>query len=258
MPRTRSQITELVVPTSRKRLASESDSAPPKKRTKTAGAASTCATKQPEAKSCLEFLQSDVDALPLTSDLDSARAFKKQPKRADASCSAFAKKGEKPEAGSDEIAPCSPVIPELPKEALVETTKRLPKRSSSKEAPVETTKRLSKRSSSKESTANERQEDEKKSTVSSGSLGCSNVQSSIPGMSIAEIRAVLGEQRKLFQDNGYVSLIDTVCPNMTRMEFDFRYVYGIAVKRHAKHKRASACNKDGDDDEGDDIDNGDV
>ena len=71
------------------------------------------------------------------------------------------------------------------------------------------------------------------------------VQSSIPGMSIAEIRAILGEQRKIFQEQGYVSMIDEVYPNMSRLEFDFRYVQGIARKRHAKHKRASArqCTK---------------
>lgn len=74
----------------------------------------------------------------------------------------------------------------------------------------------------------------------SDAAGGNNVQSSIPGMSIATIRSILGEQRKQFQENGYVSLIDEVYPGMTRYEFDYRYVYGIAVKRHAKHKRASA------------------
>ena len=74
----------------------------------------------------------------------------------------------------------------------------------------------------------------------SDAAGGSNVQSSIPGMTIAEIRSILGEQRKQFQENGYVSIIDEVYPNMSRLEFDYRYVYGIAVKRHAKHKRASA------------------
>ena len=59
-------------------------------------------------------------------------------------------------------------------------------------------------------------------------------------MSIAQIRVVLGEQRKQFQETGYVDLVDEVCPNMTRMQFNYRYVHGIAVKRHAKHKRASA------------------
>ena len=69
------------------------------------------------------------------------------------------------------------------------------------------------------------------------------VQSSIPGMSIAQIRSILGEQRKLFQENGYVALIDEVCPNMTRLEFDYRYVHGIALKRHQKHKRATGRQK---------------
>lgn len=82
------------------------------------------------------------------------------------------------------------------------------------------------------------------SEVSSGSATAmasgNNVQSSIPGMSIAQIRAVLGEQRKQFQETGYVDLVDEVCPGMTRMQFNYRYVHGIAVKRHAKHKRASA------------------
>lgn len=68
----------------------------------------------------------------------------------------------------------------------------------------------------------------------------SNVQSSIPGMSIAEIRAILGEQRKAFQENGYVDLTDEVCTGLSRYEFNYKYVFGIAVKRHAKHKRASA------------------
>ena len=76
--------------------------------------------------------------------------------------------------------------------------------------------------------------------ASSDAAGGNNVQSSIPGMSIATIRSILGEQRKQFQENGYVSLIDEVYPGMTRYEFDYKYVYGIACKRHAKHKRASA------------------
>jgi hypothetical protein len=66
------------------------------------------------------------------------------------------------------------------------------------------------------------------------------VQSSIPGISIAQIRSVLGDQRKLLQETGYVGMVDEVVPGMTRLEFDFRYVRGIAVKRHAKHRRASA------------------
>ena len=70
-----------------------------------------------------------------------------------------------------------------------------------------------------------------------------NVQSSIPGMSIAQIRAVLGEQRKQFQEQGYVDMIDEVFDGMTRIEFDYKYVFGIAQKRHAKHKRASTKNK---------------
>ena len=48
------------------------------------------------------------------------------------------------------------------------------------------------------------------SEVSSGTATAmasgNNVQSSIPGMSIAQIRAVLGEQRKQFQETGYVDL----------------------------------------------------
>ena len=65
------------------------------------------------------------------------------------------------------------------------------------------------------------------------------IQSSIPGMSVADIRSVLSEQRKLFQENGYVNLVDIVFADMNRMRFNYRYVNGIAKKRHQKHRRAS-------------------
>ena len=65
------------------------------------------------------------------------------------------------------------------------------------------------------------------------------VQSSIPGLSIAEIRAILSEQRKVFQEKGIVSWTDIVTNGMTRIEFNYRYVKGIARKRFAKHQRAS-------------------
>ncbi len=68
------------------------------------------------------------------------------------------------------------------------------------------------------------------------------VQSSIPGLSIAEIRAILSEQRKVFQEKGIVSWTDIVTNGMTRMEFNYRYVKGIARKRFAKHQRASNRN----------------
>lgn len=80
------------------------------------------------------------------------------------------------------------------------------------------------------------------STTNSGGGGNGNSagQSSIPGISIAQIRSVLGEQRKLLQETGYVSMVDEVVPGMTRLDFAFRYMRGVAVKRHAKHRRASA------------------
>ena len=65
------------------------------------------------------------------------------------------------------------------------------------------------------------------------------VQSSIPGLSIAEIRAILSEQRKVFQEKGIVAWTDIVTNGMTRIEFNYRYVKGIARKRFAKHQRAS-------------------
>lgn len=68
------------------------------------------------------------------------------------------------------------------------------------------------------------------------------VQSSIPGLSIAEIRAILSEQRKVFQEKGIVAWTDIVTNGMTRMEFNYRYVKGIARKRFAKHQRASNRN----------------
>ena len=80
------------------------------------------------------------------------------------------------------------------------------------------------------------------STVASGGKGSLTgvVQSSIPGLSIAEIRAVLSEQRKLFQENRHVNLTDQVMPGMNRITFNYEYVNGIARKRFAKHQRASA------------------
>jgi len=66
-----------------------------------------------------------------------------------------------------------------------------------------------------------------------------NVQSSVPGLSIAEIRAILSDQRKIYQEKGYVHWTDAVINNLNRMEFNFEYVKGIARKRFAKHQRAS-------------------
>lgn len=79
------------------------------------------------------------------------------------------------------------------------------------------------------------------SSSASGAKGslAGAVQSSIPGLSIAEIRSILSDQRKLFQETGYVNLTDQVMTGISRLEFNYRYVNGIARKRFAKHQRAS-------------------
>lgn len=246
MPRTRSQIADLVptCPTARKRLASDSDSAPSKKRLKVTGLKSAPDADMKSEPKPAEIIPNPARASskqPADADVlqSKPRVSKKQPKPADTS--ALLQKPNAPAFNAEMKSDPDPADRKNTGKTAIEMT-----------SCESTAKRLSKRSKDLDApTSGERQEDDKKQ---SGSLigGCSNVQSSIPGMSIAEIRAVLGEQRKLFQDNGYVSLIDAVCPTMTRMEFDFRYVYGIAVKRHAKHKRASACHKDGDEDDNDD------
>lgn len=77
------------------------------------------------------------------------------------------------------------------------------------------------------------------STSSSGLPG-SSVQPSIQGMTIAQIRAVRGEQRRKFEETGYVDLVDEVAPGVLRIEFNNRYAMGILNKRLDKHRRASA------------------
>lgn len=66
--------------------------------------------------------------------------------------------------------------------------------------------------------------------------------SSVPGLSIADVRLALSEQRRLYQEKGFVNWHEQVLPNhsMTRLEFNFQYVNGVARKRLDKHKRASA------------------
>ncbi len=66
--------------------------------------------------------------------------------------------------------------------------------------------------------------------------------SSVPGLSIADVRIVLSEQRRLYQERGFVHWHEPVLPNhsMSRLEFNFQYVNGVARKRLDKHKRASA------------------
>lgn len=59
-------------------------------------------------------------------------------------------------------------------------------------------------------------------------------------MSIAQIRAVRGEQRRMFEETGYVDLVDEVAPGVLRIEFNNRYAMGILTKRLDKHRRASA------------------
>lgn len=84
-------------------------------------------------------------------------------------------------------------------------------------------------------------------TVKSGSstagTSTANVQSSIPTMSIARIRTILGEQRRQFQENRYVNVIDEVHPGMTRLQFCHQYELGVAQRRHNKHKRAVSRQK---------------
>lgn len=77
------------------------------------------------------------------------------------------------------------------------------------------------------------------STLETSGSGANGSSSSIPELSIAKIRAVLSEQRKLYQENNYINLTDNVLPSMSRYAFNFRYVHGIARKRFAKHQRAS-------------------
>lgn len=57
-------------------------------------------------------------------------------------------------------------------------------------------------------------------------------------MSIADIRSIMGDQRRQFQDNGYVNVVDEVRPGMTRLEFCHEYQLGVAQRRHKKHIRA--------------------
>lgn len=66
--------------------------------------------------------------------------------------------------------------------------------------------------------------------------------SSVPGLSVADVRVILSEQRRLYQEKGFVNWHESVLPNnsMTRLEFNFLYVNSVARKRLDKHKRASA------------------
>ena len=63
-------------------------------------------------------------------------------------------------------------------------------------------------------------------------------------MTIAQIRTIRGEQRRQFEEQGYLSLVDEVAPGWLRIEFNHRYAQGILNKRLDKHKRASAKRSD--------------
>jgi hypothetical protein len=73
-------------------------------------------------------------------------------------------------------------------------------------------------------------------------ISTANLLSSVPGLSIADVRMALSEQRRLYQEKGFVNWHETVLPNhsMSRLEFNFQYVNGVARKRLDKHKRVSA------------------
>jgi hypothetical protein len=60
-------------------------------------------------------------------------------------------------------------------------------------------------------------------------------QSSIPGISVAEIRSVLGDMRRMVSEIMFIRVTDEVQPNRTWLMFSFEYVRGVALKRHAKH-----------------------
>lgn len=67
--------------------------------------------------------------------------------------------------------------------------------------------------------------------------------SSVPGLSVADVRVILSEQRRLYQEKGVVHWHEPVlpsAPHMSRLEFNFLYVNSVARKRLDKHKRASA------------------
>lgn len=83
------------------------------------------------------------------------------------------------------------------------------------------------------------------SAVTGGSSGvpAPAAQSSIPGLTVPQLRSIMTEQRKQFGDAGYVDYVDEVWPGMTRLSFNFQYVYGITQKRHAKNSRRPSSNK---------------
>lgn len=65
--------------------------------------------------------------------------------------------------------------------------------------------------------------------------------SAIPGMSTSTLRALLGAQRRAW-DGEYIELHDQVNPNITRLQFNYQYVLGVANRRHQKHRREAQRN----------------
>lgn len=55
-------------------------------------------------------------------------------------------------------------------------------------------------------------------------------------MSTSTLRALLGAQRKLW-DGTFIALEDEIVPGMSRVEFNYKYVLGVAYRRHQKHRR---------------------
>ena len=65
--------------------------------------------------------------------------------------------------------------------------------------------------------------------------------SAIPGMPTSTLRALLGAQRKAW-DGEFIKLHDQVTPEMSRLQFNYLYVLGVAHRRHQKHRREAQRN----------------
>lgn len=60
-------------------------------------------------------------------------------------------------------------------------------------------------------------------------------------MSTSRLRALLGAQRKQW-DGEYIALHDEIITGVSRLEFNYRYVLGVAHRRHQKHRREAQRN----------------
>ena len=61
--------------------------------------------------------------------------------------------------------------------------------------------------------------------------------SSIPGLSVSQVRRIMSEQRRQLDTDGFVRPGEIVEADMSRLQFNTAFVQGAANRRQSKHQR---------------------